>query len=121
VSTKVCGTPYVVDLGTGQGKVVQDCVYLVYEDYCRYETTAWVVVRTERLTGSDLQPTWPRLMLSSNEREGTRQEDYTVVFDNDGTRYTYHPTSAAEFAQFQPGTVWKLEVNQLGGITSISR
>ncbi len=121
VSTKVCGTPYVVDLGTGQGKVVQDCVYLVYEDYCQYETTAWVVVRTEKLTGSDLQPTWPRLMLGSNEREAARQEEYVVVFDNDGTRYTYQPSSAAEFAQFQPDTVWKLKVNQLGGITSISR
>ena len=121
VSTKVCGTPYVVDLGTGQGKVVQDCVYLVYEDYCQYETMAWVVIRTERLTGSDLQPMWPRLILGSNEREAARQEEYAVVFDNDGTRYTYHPSSAAEFAQFQTGTVWKLKVNQLGGITSISR
>lgn len=117
---KVCGTPYVVDQGTGQGKVVQDCKYEIYEDWCQYEINDWVVVRTEKVTRHDLQPAWPALSLASGrEREGARSEQYSVVFDRDGQQYTYS-TSAAEFSRFQIGSVWKLKVNQLGGVVSAS-
>jgi ribosomal protein L40E len=117
---KVCGTPYVVDQGTGQGKVVQDCRYEIYEDWCQYEINDWVVVRTEKVTRHDLQPVWPALSLvSGREREGARSEQYSVVFDRDGQQYTYSP-SAAEFSKFQIGSVWKLKVNQLGGVASVT-
>ena len=117
---KVCGTPYVVDQGTGKGKVVQDCRYEIYEDWCQYEANDWVVVRTERATNRDLRPFWPALNLQSQEREqqGGRQETYTVTFERDGERYSYSP-SAADFPRFQVGSTWKLKVNQLGGVSSV--
>ena len=118
---KVCGTPYVVDQGTGKGKVMQDCKYEIYEDWCQYEVNDWVKVREEKASRHDLQPVWPAVSLGVKEREQKdgRKEEYAVVFDRDGKRYTYSPP-ASEFAKFQVGSVWKLKVNRLGGVTSVS-
>lgn len=118
---KVCGTPYVVDQGTGKGKVVQDCRYEIYEDWCQYEVNDWVKVREEKVSRHDLQPVWPAVSLRPQEREQKdgRREEYLVVFDHDGTRYTYSPP-ASEFPDFQVGSVWKLKVNKLGGVVSVS-
>jgi hypothetical protein len=34
---------------------------------------------------------------------------------------TYSPDSVTEFQQFQPGSVWTLKLNRLGGILSVER
>jgi len=119
VSQEVCGTPYVVDQGSGYGKVVRDCEYQVYADYCRYSTTAWGVFRTATAEGHDLNPYWPRFALQRNQREGTRSEAYQVVFDTDGKLYRYHVRDVSELARFTPGSHWTLTISGLGGVTSV--
>ena len=64
-STEVCGTPYTVDVGSGAGKVVQDCEYRVYASYCDFTVLDWVVVNTAVAQGSDNNPQWPVLSLAS--------------------------------------------------------
>jgi hypothetical protein len=49
---EVCGTPYSVDQGNGVAKVVQDCEYRIYEDYCAYIVDEWVVTDVLRLDGA---------------------------------------------------------------------
>jgi len=116
---KVCGTPYVVDQGSGFGKVVQDCKYNVYEKWCEYQTLQWTVINTVVAEGADLSPAWPQAQLTQGERAGQRGEKYVVVFNNDGQQITYTPASADDFAQFTPGSRWSLTVNGFGSITDI--
>lgn len=115
-STKVCGTPYVVDQGTGSGKVVQDCQYRVSEQYCSFTRLQWTIVNTVAARGTDLQPNWPQLSLAQGEREGNRAEEYHVIFDAGGKQYSYSPRDESQYAQFQPGSRWVLTVNGLGDV-----
>jgi hypothetical protein len=115
-SEKVCGTPYVLDQGNGNGKVVQDCQYLVKDEYCSYTRMQWGVVDTVAARGTDLNPVWPALALQASQREGNRAEEYRVQFDANGERYTYTPSSLNEFTRYKPGSHWKLTVNGLGDI-----
>ncbi len=116
---KICGTPYTVDTGTGIGEVVQDCQYQVYEDYCRFTVDEWqqVDVVTER--GANLNPIWPQPQLTSDQRLGAEQQQFEVIFESDGERYTYTTDSADQFARFEIGSEWILQVNQLGGVVSV--
>src|SRR3990172_5910234 len=84
VATEVCGTPYTVDTGSGFGEVVQDCVYEVYAPWCDYTVNEWTVVDTRRSSGEDLHPTWPDIRLGSDQRRGSQDETYTVVFVSQG-------------------------------------
>jgi ribosomal protein L40E len=115
---KVCGTPYVIDQGSGKGKVVQDCEYKVYDQWCKYTVNEWTVVDAAKAQGADLQPQWPDLRLRSDQREGKRGEKYTVTFQANDKSYTYSP-SAADFPQFAVGSQWTLKVNALGGVNSV--
>jgi ribosomal protein L40E len=118
-SQKVCGTPYTIDEGTGVGKVVQDCVYNVYDDYCEYSTQQWVVIDTVVARGQDANPRWPSPALSADQRFGQRDENYVVIFTAGDKTYQYQPRSEAEFARFTPGSRWRLKINGLGSITSV--
>ena len=83
-SHEVCGTPYVMDQGSGAGKVVQDCQYEVYEDWCTYTVDEWQVVDTISAAGASLTPHWPDVSLSASQREGEeREESYRVYFTTD--------------------------------------
>ena len=57
-ATEVCGTPYTIDVGSGAGKVVQDCLYKVYASYCNYTVLDWTMVDTLVSTGIDGNPAW---------------------------------------------------------------
>ncbi len=114
---EVCGTPYVVDQGSGFGKVMQDCRYEVYADWCQYRTMAWVLTDPLALEGADLAPRWPSATLAQNQRAGERTEVYKVTFTANDKTYTYRPDTAAEFAQFTPGSRWVLTVSALGGVS----
>jgi predicted nucleic acid-binding Zn ribbon protein len=116
---EVCGTPYSVDQGSGVAKVVQDCQYRIYDDYCAYTQMEWVVVNTAYLQGNDINPIWPAIVLSTGRREGERSESYTVVFRSDGETYTYQPSDPQEFSGFAPGSEWILDVNTFGTVTDV--
>lgn len=116
---KVCGTPYVIDQGSGQGKVVQDCTYKVYDDWCKYTSKEWQVVNQLVARGSDANPRWPELNLRSGQREGERGETYSVTISGKDKQYTYSAPNAAEFVRFTPGSKWTFKVNALGGVSSL--
>jgi len=118
-STEVCGTPYVVDQGSGAGKVVQDCEYLVYASYCTYSILDWVTVNTITAQGSDENPQWPSTNLSAGQQEGNRHETYQVIFDVDGQTYSYSPRDMEEFSQFTLDSEWILGINTFGQIKDI--
>ncbi len=117
-SEEICGTPYTIDTGTGVGKVVQDCYYRVYEDYCRYETMGWTIVDTLRLNGTDLNAAWPAANLTDTQRVGQATESYTIWFNAGGQDYDLQTTDFDLYQQAYPGSEWELEVNQLGAVTS---
>jgi DNA-directed RNA polymerase subunit RPC12/RpoP len=118
-SQEVCGTPYTVDTGTGVGEVVQDCQYEVYADYCSYTVDEWQQVDVMTVTGNDFAPLWPQPQLTVDQRMGSQEEQYEVVFQGDGEQYTYTTASLDRFAQFSVGSEWVLQVNQLGGVVSV--
>jgi len=117
-ATEVCGEPYTVDTGTGVGEVVQDCTYEVYDDYCEYIVMAWAVVDEITLTGNDLQPQWPNLSLSTEQRLGKQAENYAIIFDASGKQYTYTTSDLSLYSYAFPGSQWILKVNGLGAVTS---
>jgi DNA-directed RNA polymerase subunit RPC12/RpoP len=115
-SDKVCGTPYTVDEGNGVSRVVQDCQYQVFDNFCEYRVLEWKEVDRLEARGDDLNPIWPQVSLAQGQREGARSETYAVIFAGDGVTYTYEP-DAGEFAAFTPGSRWTLKVNGLGAVT----
>lgn len=118
-ATEVCGTPYVEDTGTGQGRVVQECRYDVPDAWCRYTVQEWVKAGEETATGADLEPYWPAVLVTGGgRREGSRTETYRVVFDADGSRPVYQPASLDEYQRFIPGSRWEIAVNRLGVVLS---
>jgi ribosomal protein L40E len=120
-ATEVCGTPYTIDEGSGLGKVVQDCEYEVYDSWCTYQVDEWQVVDTFSVQGSDLNPRWPGVSLASTQREGAREENYSITFaaESDGRLYTYETDSLQDYLQFTPGSEWELLVNTFGSVTEI--
>jgi len=118
-STEVCGTPYTIDVGSGAGKVVQDCEYRIYARYCDFTILDWTVVTTVVAQGSDNSPQWPLTNLQAGQQEGNRHEAYEVTFDVGGQAYSYTPVDIAEFNQFDLGTQWILGINTFGDIRDI--
>ena len=118
-SREVCGTPYTVDEGSGFGKVVQDCVYEVYEDYCSYEVDDWSSVDQIVVQGSNNLPAWPDAQIQSNQRLGDRSETYEITFDSDGTTRTYNTSDNQIYQQATVGSQWILTLNGLGAIVDI--
>jgi ribosomal protein L40E len=118
---EVCGTPYVVNTGTGHGEVVQDCEYKVYADWCAYTTQQWTKVDVVTLEGEDRSPRWPDLALRAQQREGDRDESYQVRFDTGEEIVTYRTSDPDALNQFQVGSRWLLRVNARGGARPIER
>jgi hypothetical protein len=118
-ATEVCGTPYTVDVGSGAGQVVQDCLYRVYASYCDYTALDLVVVNTAVAMGSDQNPYWPAANLLAGQQEGNRYESYAVTFAAQDTSYSYNPSNLEEYLRYLPGSEWILDVNTFGNINSI--
>jgi ribosomal protein L40E len=119
VATEVCGTPYTVDQGTGFGEVVQDCVYQVYAEYCRYSILDWSEADVLTLSGSDRNPVFPQPQLGSDQRIGSQQAVYQIIFRADGETYTYETGDLSLFQQAQLGSRWILDVNSRGKVVRI--
>jgi ribosomal protein L40E len=116
-SREVCGTPYVVDEGTGFGEAVQDCQYEVLADFCRYEVLEWRKIDETRLTGTGINLQWPNLALGTDQRAGRRSETLHCLLDADGRTFTYRLPSTEQLATCVPGSRWEIEINRAGGIT----
>jgi hypothetical protein len=118
---EVCGTPYTEDEGSGLGRVVQDCEYHVYDNWCSFTVEEWQVIDSTALQGSDLSPAWPELALQADQRQGDRAESYLVTFRSESgdKTYTYQVNEPARFASFAPGTRWSLAINGLGAVVDV--
>jgi len=116
---KTCGTPYLVEKGSGYAQKVQDCFYEVTQDWCSYMTNEWTPINPVVLKGNDLNPEWPDVNLLKNQRERGRSEDYAVVFDLDGKTNTYKTTDFNQFSQCKIGSNWKLKINTFNTILNI--
>lgn len=118
-ATEVCGEAYVVDTGTGIGEVVQECVYEVYDDYCDYTAWVWTPINPIVASGSNLSPFWPTVNLTRNQREGTRDVTYEIVFQGPDKSYTYSTNDLDLFLQASPGSEWTLQVSNFGAIDEV--
>jgi len=118
-SEKVCGTPYLVDQGSGVAKAVQDCVYQVYENYCQYTQMQFAPVNVVVERGEGESARWPIASLTAEQQEGQRIERYRIIFENDGKQYEYLTNDPREYAALREGTRWKLRVNDSGQVVSI--
>ena len=112
---EVCGTPYVVDKGSGYGEVVQDCRYQVYADWCSYTMQEWARGDVVTVEGEDAYPRWPDPALSARQRQGGREESYLVRFNTGERTVTYRTSDPNAFSRFQVGSEWVLKVNARGG------
>lgn len=120
-SEEVCGTPYVVDKGTGVGEKVVDCQYRVFMDYCTYEAMDWIVFDTVKTSGTDLSAYWPDPALGSQERLGKQQEAYVCQFSTSEGILEYRTSSLDDFSQCQIGSEWNLTVSSAGRVIEFSR
>lgn len=118
-SEEVCGTPYLVDQGSGYAESVQDCEYIVYDDYCTYTSIQLAPVGTIVESGADMNAFWPETRLQQDQQLGQRQEIYQIDFTVDGQNYTYQTSNYDEFSQFVPGSTWELQINGFGDIVAI--
>lgn len=120
-SKEICGTPYSVDTGSGFAEVVQDCVYEVYDDYCKYTARDWKNAEPVIAQGADTNPYWPQVQLGTDEREGERSEKYRVFFETADGIKEFTTSDENLFRQLQPGTQWTLELNVFGAVVSVRR
>ena len=119
ISTEVCGTPYVIDEGTGHGEVVEDCSYEVYADWCTYSINDWYILETMTQEGSDFNPAWPIIQLSSNQRLGNETEKYEILFNSENDTYVFPTNDVDLFYQCIIGSEWELSINALNMLTGI--
>jgi hypothetical protein len=118
---KVCGTPYTKDLGNGYAEAVQDCVYRVEDDWCKYTRYAWEEVGRVEGRGTSLPVVWPVPQLTTGQKQGEGQVNFSVFFDADGKKYTYGVEEEDDWTAFLPGSEWNLAVNALGGVVSVEK
>ena len=118
-SVEVCGTPYVVDTGTGVGEVQQDCQYEVYREYCQYTSLGWQAIAPLVLAGSDFNPQWPAERLGNDQRESGRSEEYVVTFQTENGPAQLTVSGLEQFRQFVEGSEWMLEVDGRGRVVGV--
>jgi hypothetical protein len=118
-----------VDNGDGTYSQRQECTPKyrsepVYDDYCDYNVNRWALDRRETAAGDALSdsPAWPALSLTNNgdnlgsEREGQREEIYTVRFRaDDGSTYDCEFSSESRWRDFPIESRWTLTINVVTG------
>lgn len=92
----------------------------VYKRRYRYEVDKWMPDREAKAEGQGLSPQWPDTDLDRNEREGTRKEEYTVLFqDPDGEPARYKAPNEQAWRVFEPGRSYKGKVKSGGEVVEI--
>lgn len=119
-SEEVCGTPYVVDTGSGVGEKVIDCEYKVYLDYCSYNGLDWKVIDTSIATGNDHNAVWPEPSLNEQQRLGASSETYVCRFSTSNGTSEFQTSNFEKFNLCKIGSKLTLSVNGAGKITDIS-
>ena len=119
-SIEVCGTPYAEDLGTGFGEVVQDCVYQVIEQQCKYTVNEWQPVDAVTEQGTGLTAAWPSLTSTGRQREGDREEQYECVISVNDNQVVYKTSNFQEYQNCVPGAKWNVETNESGRVLNAS-
>jgi hypothetical protein len=86
-----------------------------YDDKCAYEVDRWVKIDTAVTRGASLSetPTWPTLSLVGQQREGKRDESYTVSFKGPEDAYSCELPEAT-WSTFALGSRW---TSQAGVVT----
>lgn len=122
---EVCGK---IDLGDGffQDKIctIEEPVYRqesVYQPYYTYEVDKWIVVRTVKEQGADHSPFWPRANLTGEEREGKRNEVYTVLFEGSDGENLRYAADFEEWQKFERSQQVVVKLNALGAVSEIER
>lgn len=89
-----------VDNGDGTFRQEEECTTRyreepVYDEWCTYTVEKWTEARVARASGQDLSPTWPdsgaKTCASARrgcQREGSRNETYTVTLRGDGDNHS---------------------------------
>ncbi|MCE5207622.1 MAG: hypothetical protein LLG42_04840 [Chloroflexi bacterium] len=57
--------------------------------------------------------------MTSDQREDTRNEEYTITFEEGNDIYSYTTNGYLEYLEFTPGSKWLLSVNAFGKITDL--
>jgi hypothetical protein len=117
-SREVCGTPYIVDQGTGYGEVQQDCRYEVIDNLCQYRVLEWRVVDTLMREGESMSLLWPNLALDQETREAGRSATYSCILRADDQELSIPVASLEALATCQPGSRWQVVLDGFGGIDS---
>ena len=117
--TEIC-TERTIDRGNGYAEVVNDC-RTQNDEYCSYSVLEWQTVETLTLDGNNYDPRYAQPSLSSGQRLGSEQVDYSVFFNTERGTLDYSPTDLDEYRQYQLGSSWTLSLNRLGGIVSVER
>lgn len=121
-ATEVCGEPYLVDKGNGYSEKVQDCSYEVYDDYCSYTYRDWGVYELKTAAGEDKTPRLPQIYLSSDQKQGSEYTTFDITLrSNDGSTYTYTPSSVSEYQTFNVNDEYQIEVNGVGSLVSLEK
>lgn len=109
-----------IDRGDGSAEIVEECT-TEETQYCDYTVDEWETLQTYTLEGYNLNPLYEQPSITSNQRLGDAEEEFTVTFSSEDGPKTYTPDSVSEFQQFQLGSTWTLTLNLAGGVISAER
>jgi hypothetical protein len=115
---EVCGTPYIIDDGTGYGEVMQECRYEVLDDLCQYRVLEWRVVDTLVREGSSMAVQWPEPESRGDVREAGREAKYACVLRAGDEEYSYQVENLDALAACQPGSRWQVVIDGFGALTN---
>lgn len=117
-----------VDKGDGSFAEKEKCTTKyreepVYDDRCTYVADRWKLARTERAGGAAIAdvPRWPPVSLACTgtvlgcEREGARNETYTVSFATDDGKALGCDVAQAKWSTLPVGSKWKAPVGVISG------
>lgn len=94
----------------------------VYDTWYTYEIDRWEVIRTARSSGNDQDPYWPDTDIRRMQREGAKDETYTVhlkvLEDNRFDRLTYE-TSFNQWSAYKMGDHFTAKVKTNGTVVAL--